>query len=135
MKRVLTAIALSVILIIAGVFSYIKINTNAVSVDTTNVMFVINSGDGLVNISQKLKSKSLIRDQNTFLFYAYYLGLNKKIQAGTFRLSPSLSTPEIVGKLSKGGVTDYWLKIIEGTRVEENISSFPKGTSFLGKEG
>ncbi|MFA6184871.1 MAG: endolytic transglycosylase MltG [Candidatus Shapirobacteria bacterium] len=135
MKRVLTAIALSVVLIIAGVFSYIKINTNAVSVDTTNVMFAINSGDGLVNISQKLKSKSLIRDQNTFLFYAYYLGLNKKIQAGTFRLSPSLSTPEIVGKLSKGGVTDYWLKIIEGTRVEENISSFPKGTSFLGKEG
>ena len=63
------------------------------------------------------------------------MGLNKKIQAGTFKLSPSLSTPEVVAKLSKGGVTDYWLKIIDGTRVEENILSFPEGTSLVGKEG
>lgn len=135
MKRVLTAITLSVLLIIAGVFSYIKINSKAISANTANVMFTINSGDSLVNISQKLKSKSLIRDQNTFLFYAHYLGLNKKIQAGTFRLSSSLSTPEIIATLSSGGVSDYWLKIIEGTRVEENVKSFPKDTSFESKEG
>jgi UPF0755 protein len=98
-------------------------------------MFIIKDGDSLVNISQNLKSKSLIRSRSSFLFYAYKLGLNKKIQSGTFRLSPSLSTKEIVVKLSKGGVSDYWLKIIEGTRVEENADSFPKGTSFTGKEG
>lgn len=134
MKRVLTAITLSVLLVIAGVFSYIKINSKAVSTNTTNVMFVINSGDSLVNISQKLKSKSLIRDQNTFSFYAYYLGLNKKIQAGTFRLSPSLSTPEIIAKLSKGGVADYWLTIIGGTRIEEIASLFPDNVSFTKEE-
>ena len=135
MRRVLITITLFSFLIIVGVFSYFKINSKSVSTDTTNVMFVIKNGEGLVNISQNLKSKSLVRDQNTFLFYAYYLGLNKKIQAGTFKLSSSLSTPEVVAKLSKGGVTDYWLKIIDGTRVEENISSFPEDSSFVGKEG
>lgn len=97
-------------------------------------MFVINNGDSLVNISQKLKSKSLVRDSNTFLFYAYFLGLNKKIQAGTFRLSPSLSTSEIIAKLSKGGVADYWLTIIGGTRIEEIASLFPDDVSFTKQE-
>ncbi|MDD4135441.1 MAG: endolytic transglycosylase MltG [Candidatus Shapirobacteria bacterium] len=135
MKRVLTATTLFLFLVIIWFFFYIKTNSRAVSINNTNVMFVIDNGESLVNISQKLKSKSLIRDSNTFLFYAYYLGLNKKIQAGTFRLSPSLSTPEIITTLSEGGVSDYWLKIIEGTRVEENIKSFPQNTSFEGKEG
>jgi len=134
MKRVLAATTLFIFLIIIGAFLYIKINSKSVSTSNTNVMFVINNGDSLVNISQKLKSKSLVRDSNTFLFYAYFLGLNKKIQAGTFRLSPSLSTPEIIAKLSKGGVADYWLTIIGGTRIEEIASLFPEGVSFTKQE-
>jgi UPF0755 protein len=98
-------------------------------------MFMVNTGNSLVNISQKLKSNSLIRSRSSFLFYAYTLGLNKKIQVGTFRLSPSLSTKEIVTKLSKGGVSDYWLKIIEGNRLEEIASLFPQGLPSNAKEG
>ncbi|MDD2482857.1 MAG: endolytic transglycosylase MltG [Candidatus Shapirobacteria bacterium] len=135
MARVFTIITLSVAILLAVIFSYLKINSQAVSTDKNNIMFVIKEGDSLVNISQNLKSKSLIRNKYSFLFYAYKLGLNSKIQAGTFRISPSLSNQDLITKLSKGGVSDYWLKIIEGTRVEENIDSFPKGTSFTGKEG
>jgi len=135
MARVFAIITLSVAILLTAIFSYLKINSQSVSTDTSNIMFVIKDGDSLVNISQNLKSKSLIRNKYSFLFYIYTLGLNKKIQAGTFRLSPSLSTKDLIVKLSKGGVSDYWLKIIEGTRVEENADSFPKGTSFVGKEG
>ena len=135
MKRVLTVTILLFFLLAAGIFSYLKITSKPVSSDTSNVMFVIKSGDSITAISQNLKSKSIIRSQYSFLFYSYYLGLNKKIQAGTFRLNPALSVQEVVTKLSKGGVSDYWLKIIEGTRVEENADSFPVGTDFTGKEG
>jgi len=135
MKRVLTIIIILFFLLIAGIFSYLKITSKPVSSDTSNVMFVIKSGDSITAISQNLKSKSIIRSQYSFLFYSYYMGLNKKIQAGTFRLNPALSVQEVVTKLSKGGVSDYWLKIIEGTRVEENADSFPVGTVFTGKEG
>ncbi|HPT65739.1 MAG TPA: endolytic transglycosylase MltG [Candidatus Woesebacteria bacterium] len=120
MARVFAIISLSVVILLAGIFSYLKVNNRAVSADTSNIMFTIKDGDSLVNISKNLESKSLIRNKYSFLFYAYTLGLNKKIQAGTFRLSPSLSTKDLIVKLSKGGVSDYWLKIIEGTRVEEN---------------
>lgn len=135
MRRVIIVITLSLFLIIAGIFIYLKNNSAPVSSDSANIMFVINSGDGLVDVSKKLKSQNLIRNQYSFLFYTYYLGLNKKIQSGTYRINASLSTQEIITKFSKGGVADYWLKIIEGTRVEENADSFPEGTDFTGKEG
>ena len=135
MRRVLIIITLCVLVLIAGIFSYLKINTRPVSADKTNIMFVVNSGDSLVNISQELKKDSLIRNKYSFLFYAYGLGLNSKIQAGTFRLSPSLSTEEIIIKLSKGGVSDYWLKIIEGTRLEEINPLLPNKLPLNTKEG
>ena len=135
MARVFVIITLFIVLFFASIFLYLNINSRPVSTNKDISMFIINSGDGLINVSRKLKSNSLIRSQSSFLFYAYFMGLNKKIQVGTFRLSESLSTKEIITKLSKGGVTDYWLKIIDGTRVEENINSFPKGTDFTSKEG
>lgn len=134
MFRFLAIITVSVTVLVIAFFSYLKINSKAVSTDKSNTMFVINSGDGLINISQKLESNSLIRNQYVFLFHVYTSGLKNKIQAGTFRLSPSLSTKEIVVKLSKGGVNDYWLKIIGGTRIEEVASLFPSDVPFTQKD-
>ncbi len=125
MVRSFVIVTLSVVLFFTGIFFYLKINTKPASTDKATLMFVVNTGDSLVNISKNLKSKSLIRNNLSFLFYAYNLGLNKKIQSGTFRLSSSLSTQEIITKLSKGGVSDYWLKIIDGTRLEEIAPLFP----------
>lgn len=134
MSRILAIITISVIIFLLGIFSFLKINSRPVSTDRTNTMFVINSGDGLIKISQKLESNSLIRNQYVFLFNVYTSGLKNKIQAGTFRLSPSLSTKEIVIKLSKGGVNDYWLKIIGGTRTEEIATLFPTDVPFVQKD-
>ena len=134
MRRVLIIAVLSLFLIFSSLFGYLVYKSNPVSSDKTPVIFVINTGDSLYNISQKLRSKSLIRSKYSFLFYSYRLGLNKKIQAGTFRLSPSLSTPEIITKFSRGGVADYWLKIIEGYRVEQIAPLFPANTPFTTKD-
>ncbi len=134
MSRILAIITISVTVLLFGIFSYLTINSKPISADKNNIMFVINNGDGLLNISQKLKSNSLIHSQYSFLFYTHILGLKNKIQAGTFRLSPSLSTKEIVIKLSKGGVNDYWLKIIGGTRTEEIVDLFPADVPFTKKD-
>jgi peptidoglycan lytic transglycosylase G len=135
MARVFTITALSVLILLTGVFLFLKTNAKPVSTDKSNIMFVVNTGDSLVNISKNLKSKLLIRNKVSFLFHSYTLGLNKKIQAGTFRLSPSLSTQETITKLSKGGVSDYWLKIIDGTRIEEIEHLFPTKLPSTIKEG
>ncbi|MPM70710.1 Endolytic murein transglycosylase [bioreactor metagenome] len=62
--------------------------------------------------------------------YSFVTRQNKKIQSGTYRLSSSLTTPEIIKKLTTGGIADYWLKIIDGSRIEEVAQLFPTGLSF-----
>ncbi len=108
-----------------GGFLFIWKNSQAISTDSTNYEFVINQGEGINIISQRLEKVGLIRNRYVFILMSYWLGLNKKLQAGLFRLSPSLSTSNIVTKLSTGGSHDYWFKIIEGTRVEEIASQLP----------
>jgi UPF0755 protein len=53
------------------------------------------------------------------MIMVYHAGLDGKLQAGLFKLAPSLTTPEIIAKLSKGGSQDYWFKVIEGQRTAE----------------
>jgi len=134
MKKIFFLFFSLIILIVLAGFSFLYLNNQPVSSDKTNITIVLNNGDGLRDISQKLKTHSLIRSDYTFLFYAHYLGLNNKLQAGTFRLSQSLSTKDIIIKISKGGISDYWLKIIDGTRVEELATNFPTDLSFTGKD-
>lgn len=87
--------------------------------------FVVNQGDGIISIASRLEKNNLVKNKFIFIFYAYKMGLHSRLQAGDFQLSPSLSTPEIITKLSSGGTKDYWLKIIDGQRVEEITPKFP----------
>lgn len=115
-------------------FTFLFLNNKSVSSDDSQKVFTIKSGEGIKQIAQDLEDKDFIRNKYVFLFYSYQLSLNKKIQAGNFKISSNLTTKEIVTKLSSGGITDYWLKIIDGTRVEELTDSFPNNISFTGKD-
>lgn len=105
------------VLLLTGLFFWLT--SRAVGTDQNKKAFVVNQGDSLLNIAQNLEKNKLIQNRYTFMVYSYFLGLNKKLQSGTFYLKNSLSTPELIDRLSKGGSTDYWLKIIPGSRLEE----------------
>lgn len=105
---------------------FVYYNSQPISpADTSPKNFVINRGDGLKSISYRLESAGLIRNRYVFLLHAYRLGLASKLQSGLFKISPSLSSNEIVVKLSSGGSHDYWLTIIGGQRIEEISPDFP----------
>lgn len=133
-KKIFILFLSLVFLIVFVGFAFLYINNKPFSTDNTSKIFVIKSGVGIKQIAQDLENKKIIKNKYVFLFYSYKLSLNKKIQAGNFKLSSDLTTKEIVLKLSKGGVADYWLKIIDGTRVEELADSFPNNISFTGKD-
>jgi len=135
MKKIFFVLFLILAVGIIGFSIFIKSNLSAFSSDTKNKIFVINTGDGIVDISKSLEKNKLIKNKIAFMTYVFITGQNKKIQSGTFRLSPSLSVPEIIKKLSSGGVSDYWLKIIEGSRLEEIAPLFPQGLPATAKEG
>lgn len=117
-------------IIITGLYYYF--NLQPVSSHKLTQSFTINQGEGLSSIAFRLKKNHLIRNYYVFVLSAYRLGLNNKLRAGIFELSPHLSSPAIIHLLSTTGSPDIWLKIIPGTRLEEiaplfepfNIDSF-----------
>jgi len=115
MKKILLILPI----IIVSVILFFYFAQQPVSSDRSVRNFVINQGEGLNTISSRLKNNNLIHNKYIFLILARQLKLNNKIQAGLFKLSPSMSTAEIIAKLSSGGNNDYWLKIIEGQRLAE----------------
>ena len=125
-------IVLSIISLVTGISLSLFVNSNItpVSSDTKNKIFVVKEGEGIQTISQNLYQSGFIKNEYAFLIYSLITRQNKKLQSGTFRLSASLSTPEIIKKLSSGGVSDYWLKIIDGSRVDEIAILFPSGLTF-----
>jgi len=101
-----------------------------VTFEVTPSVFVVNQGDGLATIASRLQKHHLIRQQHVFIFYSYLLGLNKSLQAGSFRLSPSLSTRQVIDKLSQGNSHDYWFKIQAGWRSSQIAANLPSDTPF-----
>jgi UPF0755 protein len=114
-KSVLVA---TVTLVIVFLISY-KFFSLPVSPDSDNQDFVVNQGDSLRQIAKRLELNGLIKNQYFFILESYRTGLNSKLQAGQFQLSPSLSLSQVVSKLSKGGSFDFWYTIIPGQRLEE----------------
>lgn len=131
MKKFLLFSLGAVIIFCLLAVSFTYFNSSPVNQNSVSKTFVVNQGDGIVSISRRLKSNQFVRSQLVFIFHSYRLGLNRQLQAGTFLLSSSLSIEEIVQKLSHGGSQDYWLKIIDGSRLEEIKNNVPADFSTL----
>ncbi|MCL4354495.1 endolytic transglycosylase MltG [Patescibacteria group bacterium] len=88
------------------------------SKNTTAKIFVIKKGQGVREIANQLKQEGLIKDPIVFFLNTKRLGLDKQIQAGDFRLNPSMNSTEIAQNLTHG-MLDIWVTIPEGKRAEE----------------
>lgn len=129
MKKLLLT-PLIFVLLATGVAVWFLVNTKAVSNDKNFKDFLIIKGSGASQIGNKLRKEGLIKNSLTFKIYTQATGAAGKIQAGEYRLTPSMSLPEIVNQLKRGPV-EIWVTIPEGLRREEIASRF---TSSLGKE-
>ena len=86
--------------------------------DNTPKIFVIEQGQGVRAIARNLKEEKLIKDQIVFFLITKKLGLDSKIQAGDYRLFPSMTALEIANELTHGTL-DIWITIPEGQRALE----------------
>lgn len=115
------------------------------SADKSTYIFVIPPGQETVEIIQRLKIEGLIRSPLAFKVLLLKEGLWGKVQAGDFRLSPSMTAKELAHNLTEGRL-DVWVVLPEGLRAEEvtqiagqalkKVEEFQKATSeFLKEEG
>ncbi|OGG07321.1 hypothetical protein A2872_03840 [Candidatus Gottesmanbacteria bacterium RIFCSPHIGHO2_01_FULL_42_12] len=121
-KAVVALIVLFVLLLAGGVWW--NVSLSPVSSNSDSKEFLIARGDGVKEISRKLKESGIIRDQIAFFILVKKLNLETKIQAGSYKLSPADTAEEIARKLTLG-TEDVWVTIPEGWRLEE-IKEFLK---------
>lgn len=118
MKKLLTVGILLLAAFLAAFFYWMQGNRPVNLTDKSNKIFVINRGDSVREIGNNLKSNGLIRDAVVFFLYIKVNDQDKNIQAGSYRLSPSMSLPTIISELNHGTL-DIWITIPEGFRAEE----------------
>jgi len=96
-------------------------------------IFVINKGDSVYPIAERLEKEKIIRNKFAFLVYLKLSQKTDKIQAGSFRLSGKDSFSILTEKLSKGRL-DKWVIILEGWRAEEVAEKLGEELSIDGKD-
>ncbi len=86
--------------------------------NTTSKIFTIEPGEPIDKIIRRLESEGLIRNRLVFYSVIKQKGIDVKIQAGKFRLSPSMDAYTLAEELTHG-TDDTWITVIEGLRKEE----------------
>lgn len=116
------AIALAVLILSFAVgFLWWRYSTSPKdSANTSVIHFTVTKGEQPREIAKNLKDQGLVRDSVAFFLVVRKLGIEKKIQAGSFRLSPSMSAEQIANKLTLG-TEDLWITFPEGWRSEQMI--------------
>ncbi len=107
-----------------GAVSSDKQSLRSDDLKSTKVL-IIPKGEGISSIADQLKKENLIKSSLAFKIYAKLNNLSGKIQAGSFKLSPSMTLKEIAENMSKG-TNDVWVTFIEGWRVEEDAEELAK---------
>lgn len=112
---------LGIILLIIALAAFLFYKEGSLAVnkkDTSSKMFIIEPGESLDTIINHLASNDLIRNRVVFYLIVKQLNIETKIQAGDFRISPSMDAQTIAEELTHGTL-DIWVTIPEGLRKEE----------------
>jgi UPF0755 protein len=107
-----------VVAVPALMFLYYTVALDRPAQCTEEKVFVIEKGEGVASISQRLYDESLINSRILFNFYTVVNNLQSKLQAGTYRIPAGCSVKNL-SALFMLGRDDLKVTFLEGWRVEE----------------
>ena len=134
MKRLTVVLGLFIFLFALGFFWWNNGLQPRDSSNHTYKLFVIPKGEGVREIANSLKSQGFIKDQVVFFLLTKKLGLDKQVEAGDYKISPSMDAASIAKALTHGTL-DIWVTIPEGQRAQEiadDLKSIPTYKSDWG---
>ncbi|HWT39853.1 MAG TPA: endolytic transglycosylase MltG [Dongiaceae bacterium] len=127
-KRIIIGVSGLIVIIIAAIaalFVWYMIQLRPVNAGNTDrTLITIASGTTPDEIARDLKDKGLIRSPTAFMWYTKLSHTQNLLQAGTYRLSPSESTQQIVDHLNKGLVDTFKITFLPGATVMQNKKVF-----------
>ncbi len=114
MRRLFLILAAA--LIVFGLWFYHALSPVDVS-DKKNASFTVQSGESIGVIAAHLGDRELIRSPWVFKWYARWIGVAGKLQAGSFAMSPSQSSSDIIAMLHSGKSQEFLVTIPEGFTI------------------
>jgi UPF0755 protein len=87
--------------------------------DDTPISFVIEPGESVATVAQRLAQERLISDAELFRRYVQYHGLDAGIEAGSFTLRQTMTIPQIARALQEAQRPEQIVTIREGLRLEQ----------------
>ncbi len=124
-KRLTIFFFVLVVLVGSGWLWWIDGTAAVTPTDANPVIFVVGRGEGVRRIAANLASDHLIRSPTAFFLLVKFMGLERSLQAGDFRLNRSMNAREIARELTHGYL-DAWVTTLEGWRVEEIANRLAK---------
>jgi UPF0755 protein len=101
------------------------------------VRFTFEKNEEISSLAGRLEESGLIRSEYAFLYFLWSEDAWKRLQAGEYLLSGTMTIPEIVGKLSRGETVQKGIKVTfpEGWTAAEMADRLSKsglpGEDFL----
>ncbi len=120
------AIVLALIVVVGSLFVHRSYSSQLkpVSDSTRTVYVTIASGTPPNDIAQLLHDQGLIRSVSAFVWYVTGHNQRDKLQAGTYRLAPNMSTPAIADTIAEGKIATDLVTIVPGQTLVEIRKSF-----------
>ncbi len=127
----LAAIIFSVLLVIALGSIFVIRQTyldeiKPVSASTESQLVTITPGSSVNEIAELLEQKRLIKSAWAFEWHVRSREVRDQLQAGTYRLSPSLGIPAIVELFVQGKIDTTTVTILPGSRLDQVREAFIK---------
>lgn len=85
----------------------------------TERIFVVKRGRSVAAVARALESEGLVRDARALRGLARWRGLENRLQAGEFALSPAMSPEQILEKIVSGKVVAYEVTLPEGFNLSQ----------------
>lgn len=117
--------------VIVGIAGYIYYSVFIPVFVSEGQIFKVEKGEKFISIAGKLADEGYIRSKSIFSAYALFSDASKKIQAGTYEFSGSVTMDDVLQTMKEGKVmaTDREVKIIEGWSIDD-IASYLKKEGF-----
>ncbi len=100
------------------------------------VLYELVPGTGAGAIGAQLAELDIIADPELFRRYAAYVGVDSRMEAGTYWLRPGLTIRELADILTDSGYSDVTLRVTEGWRLEQIAAAIDalEGINATGSE-
>ncbi len=111
------------------------IDTPASTTDARKI-FTIDSGETALSVATRLEEEGFITDGALFRLYMRYNGIDQKLAAGDFEISPAMTMAEIAERLQRARYEEITFTVPEGMRAEEvaellDVKGVMDGSAFL----